>query len=47
MITPVGEDALLDFFIQALLHAVHILELVGLNALVVGALTASYGVFEA
>ena len=33
MVSPVGEDVLLDIFIQTLLHAIEIFDVVGLSSL--------------
>jgi len=46
MVPPVREDALFDLLVEALLHAVHILELVGGHTLVLTPLSALNCFFE-
>ena len=40
MVTPVWENALLNLFVQAFLHTVHVFELVRLHTLVILAVSA-------
>ena len=47
MVTPVREHTLLDLLIQALLHAVHVLVLVRLEALVLCPITPVDGLLQA
>jgi hypothetical protein len=44
--TPVWEDTVLDLFIEARLHAVHVLKFVGSDAFVLVALPASTRLFK-
>ena len=46
MIAPVWEDALLDLLVQALLHAVHELKLVGLEPTILISLTPRDGLLQ-
>lgn len=47
MVAPVWSDAGLNLFVETLLHAIHVFELVGLDALVLALLAASTSVLEA
>lgn len=46
VVAPVREDAVLDFLVKALLHAIHVLEFVGLHTPVLALFTSSNGFFE-
>ena len=46
MVAPVWEDTLLDFFVQTGLHAVHVLEFISGDALVLAAFASSDGFLE-
>ena len=47
MVTPVRIDTALNFFVQALLHTVHVLEFICLNPPVLGLLATIAGFFKA